>query len=281
MVFARRSGMTGSHRIQVRTGLVLRAEVRGEGAPVLLLHGFTGSVEAWGDRILAGLAKSYRVIAVDLPGHGRSDAPDDPTRYALPSVVEDLSYLLGELSAVNAHWVGYSMGGRVALGAALLTPERVGRLVLEGASPGLASSEERSARRAQDEALALRLEAEGIESFVEEWAALPLFDSQRRLPQSLRDAQRARRLGNDPHALAACLRRLGTGAQPSFWDRLAEVRAPVLLLTGEEDRKFTDVAATMARSLPECHALIVPSAGHAVHLESPEPWLEAVKSWLG
>ena len=273
--------LPGTHRIPVRGGLVLRAEVLGEGAPVLLLHGFSGSVEAWGDRILRGLADTHRVIAVDLPGHGASDAPADPARYALESVVEDLAYVLGELGAPRAHWIGYSMGGRVALGAAILAPERLNRLVLEGASPGLASEEERSARRSQDEELAQRLEGEGIESFVDAWAALPIFASQRRLPQLLRDAERRRRLGNDARALAACLRGLGTGAQPSFWDRLGEVRAPVLLLTGGQDLKFSAIASAMSASLRESQALTVPSAGHAVHLESPEPWLEAVTAWLG
>jgi 2-succinyl-6-hydroxy-2,4-cyclohexadiene-1-carboxylate synthase len=245
-----------------------------------LLHGFSGSVEAWGDRILARLAESHRVIAVDLPGHGQSDRPANASRYALPAVVEDLSFLLGSFGAPNAHWVGYSMGGRIALGAAVLAPERVLRLVLEGASPGLASEPDRRARRDQDEALAFRLEQEGIQAFVAAWTALPLFESQRRLPESIRDGMRRRRLRNDPQALAACLRGLGAGAQPSFWERLAEVRAPVLLLTGDDDRKFTDIAAEMSRLLPESRALTVPSAGHTVHLEQPDAWLEAVTSWL-
>jgi 2-succinyl-6-hydroxy-2,4-cyclohexadiene-1-carboxylate synthase len=270
----------GSHRIPVRGGLVVRAEVLGEGPPVLLLHGFTGSVEAWGEGILHGLAESHRVIAVDLPGHGRSDAPADPARYSLPAVMEDLACVLDELGATHADWIGYSMGGRVALGAATLAPERVNRLVLEGASPGLATEEERIARRAQDEELAERLERDGIEAFVDEWAALPIFASQQRLPRLIRDGERGRRLGNDPRALAACLRGLGTGSQPSYWERLGEVRAPVLLLTGEMDLKFTAIAAAMSESLPDCQVLTVPSAGHAVHLEAPEPWLEAVTSWL-
>jgi 2-succinyl-6-hydroxy-2,4-cyclohexadiene-1-carboxylate synthase len=96
----------------------------------------------------------------------------------------------------------------------------------------------------------------------------------------VRAAERARRLRNDPRALAACLRGLGTGAQPSFWDRLTEVRAPALLLTGEEDAKFTDIARGMAAALPECLHVGVPSAGHAVHLEAPDAWLEAVNAWL-
>src|SRR5690606_4372959 len=198
----------------------------GEGPPLLLLHGFTGAADSWPDRTLAGLSRTHRVIAPDLPGHGRSDAPPDPARYALPRVVDDLAYLLGELGAASATWVGYSMGGRIALGAAVLAPERVERLVLEGASPGLADEEERRTRRAQDEALARRLESEGIRAFVDHWESLPIFASQQRLPAPTQEAQRTRRLRSDPLGLAACLRGLGTGSQPSFWERLGEVRAP-------------------------------------------------------
>lgn len=274
--------MTGDpERITVRGGLALRAVERGEGPPILLIHGFTGSIDAWGDRILGGLAETHRVIAVDLPGHGRSDAPTEPAPYALGEVVAALAELLGEMGAPRAHWIGYSMGGRIALGAALLAPERVDRLVLEGASPGLEDEDERKARREQDEALAKRLEREGIAPFVDAWAELPLFETQRRLPEAVRAAQKERRLRNDPAALAACLRGLGTGVQPSFWDRLGDVRARTLLVTGEEDGKFTDVAEQMARRIPECRQVVVPGVGHAVHLEASGAWLEAVRGWVG
>jgi 2-succinyl-6-hydroxy-2,4-cyclohexadiene-1-carboxylate synthase len=268
------------YKVRLPDGLTLHADVVGRGPPLLLIHGFTGSAAAWGGHLLAELAEVRRVIAVDLPGHGRSDAPADPERYALPALVDDLCQLLVALDAPAADWVGYSMGGRVALGAAVLAPERVTRLVLEGASPGLATEEERRARREQDEALAIRLEQNGIEAFVDEWAALPIFASQRRLSQSIREAERARRLRNETRALAACLRGLGTGAQPSFWERLADVRAPTLLVTGEEDRKFTEIAAEMAKRLPDARVATVSVSGHCVHLEAPEPWLEVVRSCL-
>jgi 2-succinyl-6-hydroxy-2,4-cyclohexadiene-1-carboxylate synthase len=115
---------------------------------------------------------------------------------------------------------------------------------------------------------------------VDAWAALPIFDSQRRLPPEVREAQRIRRLRNATYALAACLRGLGTGAQPSFWERLGDVQARVLLITGEEDEKFTDIAREMAKSLPNAGAVAVPKVGHAVHLEDPERWAEAVQTWL-
>jgi 2-succinyl-6-hydroxy-2,4-cyclohexadiene-1-carboxylate synthase len=239
-----------------------------------------GSADSWGDPILIGLAQTHRVLAVDLPGHGWSDAPTDAGRYALPRLVADLDDLLGKLGVRRADWVGYSMGGRIALGAALLAPERVARLVLESSTAGLETESERQERRASDELLAERLERDGMKAFLDAWSELPLFASQRRLARAVQDAERERRLRSRPEALAACLRGLGTGAQPSFWDRLPEVRSSVLLITGEEDQKFEALAERMAAKLSRSQHVVIPGAGHATHLEAPEAWLQAVTPWL-
>lgn len=263
-----------------RLRVLRRGAAQGEGAPVLLIHGFTGCAEAWGEGILAGLARSVRVLAVDLPGHGESDRSTDPARYEWGRVLQDLVDVLDAEHVRRADWVGYSMGGRLALAAAVLRPDRVRRLVLESASPGLAAAEDRARRRRQDEALARKLEAGGIEGFVDSWMRLPLFASQERLPGTvLRDARR-RRLRNDPGALAAVLRGLGTGVQPSFWERLGEVRAQTLLLTGALDEKYEGAARRMLAALHRARHLSVPAVGHTVHLESPRGWLEAVRPFL-
>lgn len=259
---------------------VVRKGEQRAGPPVLLIHGFTGSVEAWGEAIVEGLARRGPLLAVDLPGHGESEAPSDAGRYAMDRIVSDLVEVLDRAGAGAADWVGYSMGGRIALAAAVLQPGRVRRLVLEGASPGLADGSERIRRRRQDERIAHRIEADGIEAFVDFWMSRPLFASQERLPAALLWNARRLRLRNRPAALAAVLRGLGTGSQPSFWERLAEVEAPTLLVTGELDRKFEPVARDMAERFPRAKHRIVPDAGHAVHLESPRGWLESVVPFL-
>lgn len=176
--------------------------------------------------------------------------------------------------------IGYSMGGRIALHQALRAPDRVRRLVLESASPGLETEAERSARRRADSQLAASLEAEGVERFVDRWEALPLFASQARLAADIRDAHRARRLANDPRSLAAALRGLGTGSLPSLWERLDEVRMPVLLIAGALDQKFVAIGRRMERVMPDARLAIVPDAGHTVHLERPGRWLERVGGFL-
>lgn len=250
----------------------------GDGPPLLMLHGFTGSAVAW--RNLAG-AWPYRVIAVDLPGHGRTGCPTDAGRYAIESVAADLAVLLDRLQAIPAHVLGYSMGGRLALYLAVTRPSLIRSLILESASPGLETEEARLARRIQDAALADRIETEGIEAFVTEWESLPLFAPQRRLSPEVRGALRRQRLHNNPHGLAGSLRGMGTGSQPSLWPSLSEVQLPVLLLAGGLDEKFRSINERMAASLPDARLQIMADAGHTTHHEQPAAFQAEVLSFLG
>ena len=174
---------------------------------------------------------------------------------------------LGALKPERFALCGYSMGGRLALAAALALPARVERLVLAGASPGLADPAERAARRAADEALAARIEADGVEAFVEAWGAQPLFAGQ---PRGIADFARADRLRNTAAGLAAALRGMGTGTMEPLWDRLGALRMPVTLIAGERDAKFRAIAERMASAIPQATLVIAPGAGHAVHLEAPQ-----------
>ena len=263
--------------VSMRDGTELFVEDRGAGTALLLVHGFTGSSEAWGRDLLDLLASHARIVCVDLLGHGRSHKSEIPKRYALEAIVEDLCAVLDAREIQRAVWVGYSMGGRIALGAAVRHPERVRALVLEGASPGLERARARAERSASDESLARMLEDEGIESFVKHWMSLPLFRTQARLGPERLAKECARRLRNSPRALAACLRGLGVGVQPSLWAALPGVRAPTLLIAGEEDTRFCGIAARMARALPRSHTRILPEAGHTTHLECPSLYAEAVR----
>ncbi|HSR41195.1 MAG TPA: alpha/beta fold hydrolase, partial [Longimicrobiales bacterium] len=179
-----------------------------------------------------------------------------------------------------AVWIGYSMGGRLALAGGVLRPDRVAALVLESASPGLAGPDERAERRALDEERARTLEEGGLEAWVDAWMSLPLFASQRELPEEVRARERRRRLRSSVEGLAWSLRELGTGSQPSFWDDLPGLDVPVLLLTGARDEKFCDLADAMASKLPRARRATIPGVGHAVHLEAPDAWLEAVGDFL-
>ncbi|MGB2711189.1 MAG: 2-succinyl-6-hydroxy-2,4-cyclohexadiene-1-carboxylate synthase [Conexibacter sp.] len=225
---------------------------------IVLLHGFTQTGRSWGPTI-AALGERYRALAPDLRGHGEAAAAR-PVSFA--AIRTDVLALAPERFAL----AGYSMGGRIALGLALQAPERISRLVLVGASPGLADDRERSARRAADEALADRIERDGIEPFTASWSTLPLFAGQ---PPTVAAAAHSMRLSQDPAGLAAALRELGTGAMEPLWERLPELAIPVALVVGERDVKFHTLAEQMARALPDASLHVVPGAGHAVQLEAP------------
>jgi len=228
---------------------------------IVLLHGFTQTGRGW-EPAIAALGERYRALAPDLRGHG-SAADVRPVDVA--SVQADVLALAPERFAL----AGYSMGGRIALALALdpAARGRVSRLTLVGASPGLADPAERAARRAADEALADRIEREGIEPFAAHWSALPLFAGQ---PPAVAAAAHAMRLTQSPAGLAAALRGLGTGVMAPLWERLPELALPVTLIAGERDAKFRAIAERMAAALPDATLHVVPGAGHAVQLEQPE-----------
>jgi 2-succinyl-6-hydroxy-2,4-cyclohexadiene-1-carboxylate synthase len=158
------------------------------------------------------------------------------------------------------------MGGRIALHAALAMPERVDRLILISASPGLADAGERDARLRADERLAAEFESSTIDELASRWAMTPVLAG---LPAEAAAVARADRLRNTPAGLARALRGLGTGALPSLWHRLGELAMPVTLVAGERDPKFLAMAAEMRALIPAAGVEAIPDAGHAAHLENP------------
>jgi 2-succinyl-6-hydroxy-2,4-cyclohexadiene-1-carboxylate synthase len=253
------------------------------GAPVvLLLHGFAGSSADW-DLVADALAASgFRAVAVDLPGHGGTAAPAGTpvSRFSAAETALDLLDLLDQLEVTRAHWVGYSMGGRLALAAALDHPERVETLTLESTAPGFADDRERADRVRSDEALAASIESRGVDWFAESWESLPIFASQRALSDAIRAELAARRRRNDAAGLSLSLRAIGQGALPYAGDRLSGFPRPVLLVTGDLDTKYVELAAAMAARIPIPLHLVVPGAGHNVHLEQPAWFVRSLLTHL-
>ena len=266
------------HHVDAGDGLTLHVEERGDGAPLLLLHGFTGSARTW-DALAASL-HGCRTLAVDLPGHGASSAPTAAARYALPRFADDLARLLDALHLDRATVLGYSLGGRAALHFAVRHPARVRALVLESASPGIDDAGERRARREADARLADDIERGGVAPFVDQWEALPLWESQRALPAEARAALRAQRLSNDASGLANSLRGAGAGAEPSLAPRLGTLTMPVTLIVGALDTKYVAIGQGMSRALPHATLAVVPEAGHAVHLERPASFARLVEGFV-
>ena len=263
-------------------GVHLNVETSGNGPAVLLLHGFTGSASTWTPHLHAW--RDFTTIAVDLLGHGSSDCPADPSRYGLDHAVSDLVRLLDHLGVRHSAVLGYSMGGRTALRLALHlarhSPTQVSALVLESTSPGIEDKKERDARARRDAALAMTIERDGIESFVNRWEALPLFATQEHLPAEVREEVRRQRLANDPRGLANSLRGMGVGVQEPLLARLGTIDTPVLLLAGALDGKYRSLACEMAEKLRHAQVEIIAEAGHAIHLEQPAAFTRTVRDFL-
>ena len=245
--------------------------------PLLLLHGFTGSGLNWEGHHRA-FKQHFYTFTVDLLGHGDSESPADPERYHIELIARDLMDVLDVFEFPRVNLLGYSMGGRLALYTALTYPERINRLILESASPGLRTAAEREARIAQDEALAQRIETEGIEAFADYWTNLPLFATQ---TPEVRERLKRQRLRNNPVGLANSLRGMGTGVQPSLWDRLGALAMPTLLICGALDTKFSAINAEMHDLIPDSKLVVIPGAGHTTHVEQPERFRAEVLRFLG
>lgn len=233
---------------------------------VALVHGFTQTRRSW-QPLIPRLAERHHVLAVDAPAHGRSAAHRTD--------LDGGAALLGE-TAGRAAYVGYSMGGRLALHLALQRPDLVERIVLVGATGGIDSEEERTARRAADEALARDLERDGLETFLVRWLANPLFAT---LPEDAAAVED--RKENTVDGLADSLRRTGTGTQRPLWGELGALQMPALLVAGARDEKFTALATRLADGWGgPAKVVLIEDAGHACHLERPDAFLDAVEPFL-
>jgi 2-succinyl-6-hydroxy-2,4-cyclohexadiene-1-carboxylate synthase len=237
------------------------------GDRIVLVHGFTQTARCWGP-FGAALGVDHEVRAVDAPGHGRSSE--------VRADLVDGAALLGA-AGDRATYLGYSMGGRLALHLALARPDLVERLVLIGATAGIEDDAERASRKAADETLADHVEAVGVDTFLHEWLAQPLFAG---LPPSAACLDERRR--NTSAGLASSLRLAGTGTQRPLWAELSRLTMPVLLVVGGDDAKFTTIAERMADHIgPTATVSVIEGAGHTAHLERPEATERAVRDWLG
>lgn len=266
-------------RLEVAPGFFVNVEVAGAGPAIVLLHGFTGSAAGWG-RFGGLLRERLTTVAVDIVGHGQSDKPVALDHYRMPRAVADIVRSVQLAGFESSAWLGYSMGGRTALHVAAAFPAAVERLVLIGASAGIAEAEGRAARVADDERLAGRIIDEGVPAFVDYWESIPLFESQRGLPEELRQEIRTGRLACDPAGLANSLRGMGTGAQEPLHGRLGEFTMPVLAMAGELDTRYVSTARELAGGMPLGRAAVVPAAGHAAHIENPEWCAEEVIAFV-
>ena len=244
-----------------RDGFRLHYEVHSTGtdrAPVLLSHGFSASAAMW-EPNLAAFGAQRPVVAWDLRGHARSDAPDDAARYSHELALGDMAALLDEIGAPRAVLCGMSLGGYLSLRFTALHPERVAALILVDTGPGYRRDSERDGWNAYCEQVAAELEAKGL-------AAM------RESPEVAEHASAA--------AIAHAARGIMGQRDALVAESLGDVAVPALVVVGSEDEQFLRAADYMAAKIPGARKVVIDGAGHAANMDRPDDFNRAVTDFL-
>lgn len=238
---------------------------RGAGLNLTFLHGFTQTKESW-IPVIDALPQEFSFHLIDAPGHGDSHDGKRTLIEAGNDVAESMP---------SGVLVGYSMGARIALHTALQHPEKVTALVLVSGTAGIDSVEERESRRTSDESLANKIADIGVPAFIDEWLSNPMFQG---LSRELADIQS--RCSNSAEGLGDSLRFAGTGTQETLWNQLHLLNIPVLLVVGENDKKFSELGNRMSSLLPQCELHVMKNVGHTCHLEDVSTFAAILQQWL-
>jgi 2-succinyl-6-hydroxy-2,4-cyclohexadiene-1-carboxylate synthase len=251
--------------------------VTGEGTPVTLLHGFTQNGRSWLE-VISRMPAGYQWIVPDLRGHGETRTrPGAPC--SMDACTDDLEMLWDHLDVEKTHLAGYSMGGRLALHVAATRPARVFSLLTIGAHAGL-DDDAREGRMRGDEALAERIEKDGLEAFVHHWSSLPLFAGLERRGPGFVAQVRAERMTNHVAGLVCSLRGMGAGSMEPLWQKLADVTFPCTFIAGQLDHGYVSSARQLFAAVPNGRVVVVPRAGHTVHQERPEAFAQLFAAHL-
>ena len=245
---------------------------------ILFLHGFMGNINEF-DEAIKLLYDEFYYLKIDLPGHGKTQLLGADEYYTMANTAYALINLLDELKIAKCFLVGYSMGGRLALYLTLHFPERFHKVVLESASPGLPTEAERLERIKIDTQIGRKLtrsiKKSDFATFLSNWYNQPIFGYIKNHPEY--DRMIESRLQNNPHELDKSLRFMGTGCQPSLWEKLQENKIPLILLVGEYDKKFISINTEMDQRCELAQLKIISNAGHNIHFENTLAFVENLK----
>lgn len=246
--------------------------------PIIFLHGFMGTSSDWLP-VVSQLDMNMYAILPDLPGHGKTRLNQTHDSTSLKTMAAELAALLKNNNLAQPIFAGYSMGGRIALSAALQFPGICSGLVLESVNPGITNPEERAARRLLDRQRAESLLKDGIDDFVESWYDMDMFTSLRRFPKTLRKIKKERKKQN-PSDMACILESLSPGKQPDYMKELPQLKIPVLLIAGSLDSAYVAINRKLSMQISNVSAAVVEKAGHNSHVENPEHFSKILVSFL-
>lgn len=247
---------------------------------VLFLHGFTGCAEDWFP-VFEQLPDKYNYVAMDIVGHGKSDAPGDSTKYNVESLIQQIKFVKDHITKEKIFLLGYSMGGRLALSYASVYPDDLKGVILESASAGIKNDEERNKRYEEDLKIAEFIETHTLEEFIEMWQDQEIFNTQRRFSNDRLKKLKKKKSSGSKIGYANSLKGFSTGIMPPVHDKLKKMPLKVLLITGDLDSKFTGINARLAKRFFKAKHKIVRNSGHNTHLEDSKRFIEIVLNYLG
>ena len=244
-----------------RDGVKIYYEVHGSGPVLLLTHGYSSTSAMWQGQV-AALSKHHKLVLWDMRGHGLSDYPDDPASYSEALTVADMAALLDEVSAESAIVGGLSLGGYMSLAFHRAHPERVRALLIIDTGPGFKKDDARDAWNTRAHATADRFEREGL--------AVLQSASRERSSVSHRDAS----------GLARAARGMLTQRDAAVMLSLPDIKVPSLIVVGADDTPFLAASDYMAAKIPGAAKVVIPAAGHAVNIDQPQAFVDAVLPFL-
>lgn len=264
--------------VRASDGVRLHAEAHGGGIPLVLSCAYCTTHENFRPQVDPLVQAGARVVLWDYRGHGRSQAPADPSAYSMDQVVDDLSRVVDQAAPSEpAVLGGLSFGGLASLHLALRRPERVRALLLVGSGPGFKNADAQASWEAMVERTASFVEARGCQAFVASKASATLVGRDPELPAA-RAAARAI-AAQDPRGLALFGRRV-SGPAAAVIDDLARIEVPTLILVGELDRGYHRAAEVMVAKIPMARRVVIPGAGHIVNIEAEEVFNREVAGFL-
>ncbi|MSO79067.1 MAG: alpha/beta fold hydrolase [Acidimicrobiia bacterium] len=271
--------MTEQMRVTTDDGVGLAVEVTGTGAPLVMIHGFTGVKDDFSDH-LDVFAHDSTVVTFDLRGHGESDKPESGDAYSFDRLAADTFAVADALGLEHFRLFGHSLGGMVARRVVLGAPSRIDALVLMSTSAGRPSGVD---PELVDVGVAVAL-TEGMQvvrQVLDELDPLGTFANQRvRLERPDYEDYGRRNFFNVPAVAYAALIS-DIAYQPDQLAEMRDVTCPTLVIVGEQDNAFLPDSLALADVIPGAELVVVPDAGHSPQFENPPVYQAAMERFLG
>lgn len=242
---------------------------------LIMLHGFMGSEKVF-EHLLDDLFSFCNPITIDLAGHGETESPADPMLYSAERQVKQVHSIIQRLQFDNLFLYGYSMGGRLAFQLISSPPKLLSGAIIESSYCGIVTKTARTERKKLDEKRAQQIEQNFVK-FIEDWMKLPLFQH---TPEKMKSVYKEVMKAQNPMTIAASLRGFGAGMMPPVCDKISEIDLPLTLIAGELDQKYVNRMSEIQKSNDRSDFHIIKDAGHRIHADQPEKFVEILKEAL-